>query len=171
MTFIASAMHKFEDGSTIQVYAESVDFSHVTWWWRVCGEGSVIVQTGVDLRTPSKDAQDALTTLVDFLTNDAEAYAHHHGYGYMTDNGDPEYTTSDDTARWSYEHRNELEELRPYDEDEEQYLVTVGQEAGHAGGWTARCTCGWSTYRHSARIAQNAARLHGDQEGHDASGA
>ena len=54
---------------------------------------------------------------------------------------------------------------------EPEPVVTVAQDQGHDGPWTARCTCGWSQAYNSAAKAQQQAVSHGDETGHDASNA
>lgn len=58
----------------------------------------------------------------------------------------------------------------PADDDAEP-VVSVSQERGHDGPWTARCGCGWSFILGAAANAQAYARAHGDKTGHDASNA
>ena len=49
--------------------------------------------------------------------------------------------------------------------------VTVQQEDGPDGPWTARCSCGWNEQQPSAAIAQAQAHKHEDFTDHDASAA
>lgn len=74
----------------------------------------------------------------------------------------------DDAYREAYDaaKREEAE-----DDDDAEPVVTVSQENGHDGPWTARCTCGWAKDRAYASDAQFRARKHGEETGHDASNA